>query len=156
MPENKPNAIPAFYRFYFRWSDPAVCIWAAWMDNFTPNVVVNAFVPASIAPRNPYFDFLLQQLGGALLMLAFIDIVLLRYTEDVNIWKILEAAVLIYDSSLLYSNYSSLSQQGRLSFGALRWEDWAGVAITAQAVVVRTAFLLGVGLSKKDKAIKKS
>ena len=126
------------------------------MDFVTPNVVVNAFVPAAIAPRNPYFDFELQQLGGALLMLAFIDIFLLRYTNDVKIWKILEAAVLIYDFSLLYSNYYALSQQGRLSFGALRWEDWGAIAITGQAVIVRSAFLFGVGLSEKDKLIKKA
>ena len=133
-----------------------MCIWAAYMDFFTPNVVVNAFVPASIAPRNPYFDFQLEQLGGALLMLAFIDIVLLRYTNDVKIWKILEAAVLIYDFSLLYSNYSSLSQQGRLSFGALRLKDWGAIAITAQAVMVRIVFLLGMDFSKEVKVIKKT
>ena len=126
------------------------------MDNFTPDTVVNAFVPSTIAPRNPYFDFMLQQLGGALTMLALIDIVLLRYTADVNIWKILEAAVLVYDFSLLYSNYYALVQQGRLSFGALRWEDWGDIAITGQAVVVRIVFLLAVGLSKKDKVVKKS
>lgn len=39
--------------------------------------------------------------------------------------------------------------QGRLSLGALRWEDWGGIFITAQAVVVRTAFLLGVGLAEQ-------
>ncbi len=148
--------IPVFYRFYFRWSDPAICLWGAYMDFVTPAFVLNAFVPALIAPRNPYFDFTLQQLGGALLMLSFIDVVLLRYTNDIKIWKILQVAVLIYDLSLLYSNYSSLSQQGRLNFGALRWEDWGGIIITAQAAVVRTAFLLGVGLSQGKKRTKRS
>ena len=89
-------------------------------------------------------------------MLAFIDVVLLRYTKDVKIWKILEAAVLIYDFALLFSNYYALSQQGRLSFGALRWEDWGGIAITGQAVIVRSAFLFGVGLSDEEKVIKKA
>ena len=89
-------------------------------------------------------------------MLAFIDIVLLRYTNDIQIWKILEAAVLIYDFSLLYSNYYALAQQGRLSFGALRLEDWGAIAITAQAVIVRTAFLLGVGLKSRAKGGKRA
>ena len=141
--------IPLFYRFYFRISDPLICLWGAWMDFVTPAFVLNAFVPAAVAPHNPDFDFTLQQLGGSLLMLGFIDVVLLRYTNDIKIWKVLEAAVLIYDLSLLYSSYSSLGQQGRLSFGALRWEDWGSIIITAQAVVVRTAFLLGAGLAEQ-------
>ena len=126
------------------------------MDFVTPAFVSNAFLPSTIAKWDPLFDFTLQQLGGALVMLAFIDIVLLRYTNDVKIWKILQAAVLIYDLSLLYSNYYSLKQQGRLTVGALRWEDWGGIFISAQAVVVRSAFLLGVGLSSVDKVVKKS
>ena len=148
--------IPGFYRFYFSWSDPAICLWGAYIDFFTPAFVSNAFLPSSIQKWNPSFDFTLQQLGGALLMLAFIDIVLLRYTKDVKIWKIIQGAVLIYDLSLLYSNYTSLQQQGRLSFGALRWEDWGGIFVSAQAAVVRSVFLLGVGLSKDEKVIKKS
>ncbi|KAK3716706.1 hypothetical protein LTR37_006336 [Vermiconidia calcicola] len=155
MPDNDFSHIPAFYRFYFRWSDPAVCLWATYMDFFTPDVVVNAFVPASISARNEYQDFLLQQLGGSTLMLAFLAIVLLRYTSDVKIWKILEAAVLVYDFSLLYSSWYALDYQGRLSVGALRWEDWGGIAITGQAVFVRTAFLLGAGLSKHKMPMQK-
>lgn len=50
----------------------------------------------------------------------------------------------------------SLSMQGRLSLSALRWEDWGGIFITAQAVVVRTAFLLGVGLSQEKSEMKKN
>ena len=119
------------------------------MDFFTPKTVVNAFVPESIAPLNPYHDFLLQQLGGALLLMAIVDAVLLRYTMDVNIWKILEAATLTYDLVLLYSIHHGLGRQGRLSSGALRWEDWGDIAITGQAAVVRTAFLFGFGLNRK-------
>ena len=89
--------------------------------------VVNAFVPKSIAPLNPYHDFLPQQLGGALLLMAIVDAVLLRYTMDVNIWKILEAATVTYDLVLLYSIHHGLGQQGRLSSGALRWDEMGGL-----------------------------
>lgn len=89
-------------------------------------------------------------------MLAFIAVVLLRYTEDVKVWKTVEAAVLIWDFALLYSNYYALSRQGRLSIGALRLEDWGDIIITSQAMVVRTSFLLGVGLSKEGKVVKKA
>ncbi|KAF2092996.1 hypothetical protein NA57DRAFT_61855 [Rhizodiscina lignyota] len=150
--------IPIFYKFYFLWSDPLICLWAVYMDFFTPSVVVNAFIPSSIAPRNPQFDFLLQQLGGALLMLAILDVVLLRYSKDVMIWKILQAATLTYDLAMLYSTYDALKSQGRLSFASMRpAEDWGNVGITGLAVVVRSAFLLDVGMKggkgRREKAI---
>lgn len=116
------------------------------MDFFTPAFVTNAFVPSTLAPHNPYFDFYPQQIGGSLLTIGILDVVLLRYTNDVTIWKILEVAVLLYDLALLWSNYEALKFQGRLSLGGLRVEDWGGIAITAQAAVVRVAFLMGVGL----------
>lgn len=142
--------IPAFYRFYFLWSDPLVCLWAAYMDFFTPDVVVNAFVPSSVAPRNPQHDFLLQQLGGALLMLGFLDVALLRYAEDVVVWKILQMAVLLYDLVLLYSIYYALLGQDRLSLADMRVvEDWGSIAITGVAAAVRGAFLLDVGMKRQ-------
>lgn len=141
-------SIPLFYRIYFRYADLALAIWGAYMDFFTPDVVYNAFVPTALAPRNPLHDFLTQQLGGALLMCAFMDLVLLRYTTDVNIWKIWEAALLCYDAALSYSIYYALMQQGRLSLGALRLEDWGSIVITAQAALVRLLFVFGVGLKK--------
>lgn len=89
-------------------------------------------------------------------MLAIINIFLLRYTEDVHIWKILEIAVLTYDGALLYSSFHALAQQDRLNVGSWRFEDWGGIIITFQAAVVRTLFLLGVGLSERDKGIKRT
>lgn len=139
--------IPTFYRLYFSWLDPAVCVWGSYMDFFTPAFVVAATLPPSISPHNTYYDWVLYQLGGALLSILVIDVVLLRYTNDINIWKIWEVAVLVYDLGLLYSFYRALELQGRLSFGALRFEDWGAIVITAQAAVVRSAFILGVGLS---------
>ena len=156
MAQTNSTYIPAFYRYYFRWSDPIICLWATYMDFFTPAFAVAAFVPESVAPWNPYFDFCIQQLGGSLIMLAFIDAVLLRYTLDVNIWKIIQAAVLIYDCVMLYSNYYALDQQGRLSIDKMRWEHWGCFVITVQAALVRTAFLLGVGLSEDRKVTKKA
>lgn len=143
--------IPIFYRIYFSWLDPAICLWGAYMDYFTPAFVVAATLPPAISPHNPYYDFVLYQVGGSLLSIFVIDVVLLRYTNDVNIWKIWEIAVLVYDLGLLYSFYRALELQHRLRFGALRFEDWGSIIITAQAAVVRSVFIWGVGLSKSSK-----
>lgn len=138
------------------WSDPLVCFWAVYMDFFTPAFVVNAFIPASLSPHNPPHDFLLQQLGGAMLMLGLLDLVLLRYSKDVMVWKILEGATLVYDLVLLGSYYDTLGKQGRLSLNDMRaTEDWGGIGITGVAVVMRSAFLLNVGMGGRRRSGKK-
>jgi hypothetical protein len=143
------TAVPAFYRLYFLWCDPIICVWAIYMNFFTPGFVINAFVPSSIAPHNPQFDFLLQQLAGSLLLIGFLATSLLRYTQDIAIWKIFETGILLYDLVMLYSVYDALSRQGRLGLGAMRaTEDWGGLAITGLAVIVRSAFLLNVGIAR--------
>ncbi|KAJ9662037.1 hypothetical protein H2198_001579 [Neophaeococcomyces mojaviensis] len=153
MPTTKDVQIPSFYRFYFRWLDPAVCLWAVYMDFFTPDVVYNAFVPTTLAPRNPQHDFLLEQIGGALLMLAVLDIFMLRLTNDIKVWKTLQAAVFLYDWVCLYSIYSALRRQDRLRWDAFRLlEDGGSIGITVQAALVRAAFLLDVGLGRAKSA----
>lgn len=152
MAAQSADDIPLLYRLYFQWSDPLVCLWAFYMDFFTPEVVINAFIPLHVAPHNPQHDFLLQQLGGGILMLGILDVVLLRYSKDVMVWKILEGATLVYDLVLLYSIYDALGRQGRLSLHDMRaTEDWGSIGITALAAVVRTAFLLDVGMGGKGK-----
>ena len=83
-------------------------------------------------------------------MLCFLDVFLLRYSKDIVVWKIQQAATMIYDVVLLWSVYEALGKQGRLSLEGMRWEDWGGIAITGLAVLVRGAFLLDVGLSKQE------
>ena len=124
------------------------------MDFFTPSFVINAFIPLALAPWNDRYNFVLQQLGGALLMLCFLDVMLLRYSKDIVVWKILQAATMIYDVVLLGSVYEALRKQERLSLSGIRWEDWGGIAITGLAVLVRGAFLLDVGLKKQGKGKK--
>ena len=156
MASTKPTPIPAFYRIYFSTIDPLVLASAVFMDFVTPSFTVGAFIPTSVAPYNPYYDVLLQQLGGALLFMAILDVVLLRYTKDINIWKIVQVGVLSYDLILLGSIYYGLKQQHRLSLHALRFEDWGDIIITGQAAIVRSLFLLGVGLHQDTQGKKRA
>ena len=89
---------------------------------------------------------LFQQLGGFLLGTAFMEAVLLRYSGDVNIWKLVQATILIVDIAILYALWDALSQQGRLQPSKLRGEDWGCVAITGFVTIVRSLFITGLGL----------
>ena len=126
------------------------------MYTFTPAFVINAFVPIKEAPFNELHQWIFQQMAGAFLMMSILQTVLLRSTNDLKVWKIFEGAVLAYDWVMLASIYDTLRLQGRLQANELRGEEWGSIAITALAVVVRSAFVLGVGVPSQSKRVKKA
>lgn len=128
--------------------------WGASLDFFAPDTVLTSFVPNAV--RNPRHDMLFQQLGGSLLNIAFIDAVLLRYTADLVVWKIVQRAVLLVDVTGLYSLWAALSQQGRLNPAVWRGEDWGCVGITGLVTVVRILFIVEVGFRSRRAAMKHS
>lgn len=138
--------IPAFYRHFFTIADPAMAVWGAYMTVAYPDTVLDSFVPRALSRRDPAQFMLFQQLAGWPLGTAFLSIFLLRYTRDVGVWKIFQASVLIVDVVLGYALWDALGRQERLSLGALRAEDWGCIGITAVFGLMRSAFLLGVGM----------
>jgi hypothetical protein len=142
-----PHTIPSFYLLFFQTLDPLICLWGASMDFLTPRTVLSSHIPNPPAP-DPGHIMILQQRGGAMLNFAVISAVLLRYTYDLQIWKIVQAAFLIVDLALYYAAWQVLGAQGRLSPSTWRVEDWGSVGITVVAGAVRVAFLMGVGLGK--------
>jgi len=97
----------------------------------------------------------LQQLGGFFIATIVLQVVLLRYTQDVNIWKIVQFSILINDYALFHSLWVALSAQKRLDFGKIRAEEWGTIGITAFVTVARVLFLAGVGLGRKAGGSKK-
>lgn len=137
---------------FFQWVDPIICIWGASMDFLTPTTVLSSHVPS------PDVDIghimILQQRGGAMLNFAVISAVLLRYTYDPRIWKIVQSAFFVVDLALYYAAYQVLRAQGRLNPTKWRWEDWGSMVISVVSGAARVAFLMGVGLEKGKKGKK--
>lgn len=149
MPPKPPTPIPPFYRISFLILDPLIAIWGALMNIFTPSIAVDAFVPASISPYQPLQSFLLHQISGGLLTCAILDVFLLRKTNEVWIWRTQQWAQLAYDVVILGSQVHSWGQQGRLSLGKLRVEDYGSFGIVVVVGVVRCLFIAGVGMRRK-------
>lgn len=149
MPPKQFNPIPTFYRIAFLIIDPLIALSGAYMDIFTPATTVNAFVPSSLSPYQPLQSFLLHQIAGGLLTCAILDIFLLRKTNELWIWRTQQWAQLAYDVVILVSQVHSWDLQGRLSWGALRMEDWGSFGIVAVVGFVRVFFIAGVGMRRK-------
>ena len=78
----------------------------------------------------------------------FLQVFLLRATNDLKVWKLFQTAVLLFDAVCLWSLWVTLEKQDRLSLSKWRSEDWGCVVITLGVAVVRSAFLAEVGFRK--------
>ena len=91
-----------------------------------------------------------------MLNFGFISAVLLRYSTDMNVWKIVQVADFIVDLAYFWAVYGALDAQHRLSPSTWRAEDWGSFAITGTATLSRVLFLMGVGLGTRSKTTKKA
>ena len=152
MPSIIPSyaRIPAFYRIFFTYIDPIICLWGASMDFFLPTLVLSSHIPSPPTPDQGHI-MILKQRGGGMLNFGIVSAVLLRYTDDVNVWKIVQVACFVVDLAYYWSVWEVLGNQGRLNVATWRSEDWGSVVITGFAGAARLAFMMGVGFGKDAK-----
>lgn len=150
--------IPAFYRVFFTSIDPLIALSGFYVDFFDPETLITSLFPAShpAARVTPSHTMILHQLGGSLLMMAFLSAFMLRRTHDVAVWKIFEFGILITDYTLFHSHWVGLGAQNRLAVENIRWEEWGTFAITGFVTVVRILFLAGVGFGNSGSMLKKN
>lgn len=153
---NTDQPIPTIYRAFFLYIDPLIAGSGVFMDFFDPEALIRSTVPPSISQFNPLQHFLLHQMGGALTMCIILDIFLLRRTNEIWIWKVQQAGQLVWDLVMLWSTWYALGQQNRLELQKLRAEDWGNIVIVGICTIMRSAFLLNLGLGKSRKGSKRS
>lgn len=145
------SVVPGFYHFFFTWFDPIVSFSGAITDFVNQDFVVNSLVPKALRNEesvNPNYKFIFQQAGGGMFAVAFLSGALLRATNDLKVWKYVQAAILIIDIAGLYSIWDALKSQDRLQLSTWRGEDWGCVGLTSFVTVLRVAFLVEAGFKK--------
>jgi hypothetical protein len=125
------SRFPLSYRIFFTYLDPLICLWGAYMDFFDPTLVLSSHIPN--LPHDVGHAMILKQRGGGMLNFGFVSAVLLRYTTDLPVWRIVQFANLLVDFTYFWGAGEALQRQGRLDAGKLRVEDWAALAITGTA-----------------------
>lgn len=143
--------IHIFYHIWFKWVDPLVLACSVYALMFTPQTVIDAFIPPSLSVYNPGQGFLIHQLTA---LFAFVAITrgggrLAREPGYPGVSRCggssSPGAVLLVDVAMLASVYASLEQQDRLRLDAMCAADWGSMLFTALDMAVRV-FLLGAGV----------
>ena len=151
-----PSSVHSFYRIWFTWVDPAAIVPTVYFLLVNPAVYMSALIPPSMSTPNPDHALLFHSMAALYAFLGLQLIVLLRITDDLKVWRVFQAGILMVDFALMASQYVSLEQQGRLHLKGIRGDDWAAFIFTALVAVIRIFFLAGVGVKSKTKATKRA
>lgn len=136
----------SFYRIWFTTVDPTVLFFTVLACIFSPATILETVVPPSIEAYNPLTHGpLLQQSAALYGFMGIIFGVLLRASPDPKVWKIVQAATLGVDLSLLATLYNLLRLQGRAEITTWHGGDWFNLLFTAWVALIRIAFLLEIG-----------
>jgi hypothetical protein len=142
--------IHPFYRIWFTIVDPAVLVLTILACILVPSTILETTVPASFASYDPLSHGpLLHQSAALYAFMAIIFGVLLRASNDLKIWRIVQFATLVVDVGLLITLWAMLKQQKRLDFDALVSGDWLNAGFTVWVAAIRVAFLGGLGVGTK-------
>jgi hypothetical protein len=137
--------IPLPYRIYFQWLDPIISAITAYMALFHKDAVLASFHPL-LVPRDTKYDALLWFSAGVFAMIAVNHGLLLRYTDDVRVWKITNLGILMVDLSLLWAMFEMHFVSPEMSAMEIRSEDWMNCFLTLLAVVMRLSFIAEIGV----------
>ncbi|KAH7176902.1 hypothetical protein EDB81DRAFT_850699 [Dactylonectria macrodidyma] len=147
------DQIHPIYRIWFLWVDPVLTLAGIYGNLFNHDLATMTFF-ANYPPTEELkpFVYLLGGMGGSFFCLF---VLLLRYTHDVNVWKIVQFGILWADFAMLTGMYVGMRLENRVAISNWRMEDWVGGGITVACTLLRALFVLGVGVRQSTSKAKR-
>ncbi|KAF2098523.1 hypothetical protein NA57DRAFT_75763 [Rhizodiscina lignyota] len=145
------SPIPFIYRLTFHYIEPIAACLGGLSILFAPLATLEGQTPNLLqyysAPLRP----LTLQIAGGWFLLSFNDAVILRYTNDRNIWRMVLTAGLISDALYITSIWMDLGNAR--FFNPMLWDAASGFTIVSTILpqLAKITFLLGIGTGEKSK-----
>ncbi|KIV89337.1 hypothetical protein PV10_08912 [Exophiala mesophila] len=148
-----PPKIPFPYILFFLWIEPASTLVGAFYAWFKPSTYLelqHAASAPSILGLPLGTNVVLRQLGNLYLAFAFNEALVLRATNDLNVWRVLLLGLLIADFGHLYS---CLPLGVTAYYDIYNWNgiDYGNFLFVYVGALTRICFLSGVGFSSSAK-----
>lgn len=122
-------------------SAPSVLLAQVSSDPFDPTVLAGA-VPLGT-------ETALRQLGSVYLLLALNEFLILRFTSDLRVWRMLLLTMLIGDFGHLWA-CRGLGSEYYWQWWAWNAMGWGNIAFVYLLAIARIAFLLNVGVNRSS------
>lgn len=145
------TAVPFIYRLIILTIEPIFAVMGSMLVFRDPAMYAGSVTRHSVT-FTPDTAFLYTGLGGVWLYFAFVEAVVLRLFDDLFLWKVLCAGMLISDFAFFFSMAQGVGGWAHyLALGEWTTEDWMALVGTAPMVLTRILIILGIGL-RTDKA----
>ncbi|KAJ7583858.1 hypothetical protein C8J56DRAFT_952035 [Mycena floridula] len=145
--------IPAFYRHFFTTIDPLMCLGGVFGNILAPASILASYTATPSLPPATETIVLLDGMAGFFAGMAFTQIFLLRAKkEDLTVWKAVQVSMVFVDIFMLFGLARALiGQRGGMDTTSWRGQDWGNIVGYPALILIRLAFLAGVGMGRKGK-----
>jgi hypothetical protein len=143
------SRIALLYKIWFLYLEPIFALGGTYLCLFAPNQFLSGTVPlpvlsATPIPITPILQMMLTNIGALYALLAVVEGGILRLTREKNVWLGIIAALLASDIGHIYAVYA-IAPERIFEVGGWNSEEWINYGMLMFGVVLRAAFLLGIG-----------
>lgn len=148
-------SVPYIYRLILLTIEPFFALMGSALVLVDPSTYVGSITRHSVAFA-PNTTFLYTALSGSWLYFAFVEAVVLRLFDDLALWRVLCAGMLLSDFAFCHSTAQAVGGWGAyMKIGDWTPEDYVAFASTAPMVLTRILLVLGVGLKRSTGGVVK-
>ena len=141
------SSIPSLYRFFLLYAEPLFALNGAILLLFKPGSYLSTMTrQATTSVMDESTQFIYTELAGGWLHLAFTEAVVLRYVDDVKVWRLICAAMLLSDVAYCHSCAQAVGGwQEWLRVTGWGMEDWIVTITTWPFALARVAIAFKLG-----------
>lgn len=149
-------SVPYIYRLILLTIEPFFALMGSALVFVDPSTYLGSITRHSVAFA-PNTTFLYTALGGSWSYFAFVEAVVLRFFDDLALWRVLCAGMLLSDFAFCHSTAQAIGGWGDyVKIENWTGEDWVAFATTAPMVLTRILLVLGFGIKRSPAVAMKS
>ena len=143
-------SVPYIYRLILLIIEPLFALMGSALVLVDPGTYLGSITRQSVAFTSDT-TFLYTALSGSWLYFAFVEAVVLRLFDDLALWRVLCAGMLLSDFAFCHSTAQAVGGWGiYVNMGDWTLEDYVAFASTAPMVLTRILLVLGVGVKGRS------
>ena len=152
---SEPGAPPPwYYQLFFLWIEPVATAVGAYYAHFQQHEYMQMTFTntgAGLLDVTTAESIVLTQLANMYFVFALNEALVLRSTNDMRVWRTLLLGLFIADFGHIYS-VQTVGVDVYWRFWEWNAMYWGNLGFVYVGATMRAAFLLGLGMSKKDRS----
>lgn len=139
------TSVPSLLRFFLLYLEPIFALGGVILALTKPGDYLSTMSREAITTIQPSSHFVYTQLAGGWLHFAFTEAVVLRYVDDLRVWKLLCVGMLLSDFVYVHSTAEAVGGWAEYAkLGNFTVQDWVVTATTLPFVLTRIGIAAGV------------